>query len=94
MCILKELSAESSPLRFSLSHIDKASTQSDSADVAVEVGGLFRQASGLEEQGEVAVKDLEAKPAVAPAVSPGDIHAHKRLSVCGVDSLIAVELRN
>ncbi|KAI1084518.1 acyl transferase domain-containing protein [Whalleya microplaca] len=54
----------------------------------------FEHTSGTEERSEVVVKALAAKLARSLAISPGDVEPSKPLSDYGVDSLMAVELRN
>lgn len=55
---------------------------------------LFRQATRPEERTEILTKALVARLARALDISPGDVEPTKFLSDYGVDSLMAVELRN
>lgn len=61
---------------------------------AVDVGALFREATDTKERAEVVVTALVSKLARALSVSADDIDVDKYLSDYGVDSLMAVELRN
>ncbi|KAI0019183.1 hypothetical protein F4780DRAFT_771382 [Xylariomycetidae sp. FL0641] len=54
----------------------------------------FRQAAGTEARGAVVTKALVAKLARALGVAPDDVDPARTLSDYGVDSLMAVELRN
>ncbi|KAI0840156.1 KR-domain-containing protein [Hypoxylon sp. FL0890] len=56
-------------------------------------GALFRQAEGTEEKCQVFIKALAAKLARALDISPDEVEPNKLLSDYGVDSLMAVELR-
>ncbi|KAI1081559.1 hypothetical protein F5B20DRAFT_588591 [Whalleya microplaca] len=60
----------------------------------VDVGALFRQATGMKERADIVVKALVSKLTRALSISPDDIDVDKYLSDYGVDSLMAVELRN
>lgn len=60
----------------------------------MDVGALFREATDTKERAEVVVTALVSKLARALSVSPDDIDVDKYLSDYGVDSLMAVELRN
>ncbi|KOS22233.1 Lovastatin nonaketide synthase [Escovopsis weberi] len=55
---------------------------------------LFRQAGGPKERAAVVVGALARRLARALSISPGDVDAMRPLSDYGVDSLMAVELRN
>ncbi|KAI0388440.1 hypothetical protein F5Y17DRAFT_463704 [Xylariaceae sp. FL0594] len=55
---------------------------------------LFISASGLEERVEVVVQALAAKLARAMSISCDDVEPSRHLSDYGVDSLMAIELRN
>ncbi|KAI1399900.1 hypothetical protein F4819DRAFT_488127 [Hypoxylon fuscum] len=55
---------------------------------------LFRQANGPKERSEVVVHAIASRLARALSVSPDDVEPNKLLSDYGVDSLMAVELRN
>lgn len=57
-------------------------------------GALFRQAKDAEERTQVVLRALAAKLARAMSISPDDVESSKPLSSYGVDSLMAVELRN
>ncbi|KAB5517403.1 putative polyketide synthase [Coniochaeta sp. 2T2.1] len=55
---------------------------------------LFRQAADTEERVQIVFRALARKLAVAMSISAEDIEPSKPLSSYGVDSLMAVELRN
>ncbi|KAH8689590.1 hypothetical protein BGW36DRAFT_330426 [Talaromyces proteolyticus] len=55
---------------------------------------LFRKATTSEERIHVVLRALAAKLARAMSISPDDVEHNKPLSSYGVDSLMAVELRN
>jgi acyl carrier protein len=55
---------------------------------------LFRQSRSAEEQAAVVVKSLSDKLARALSIEAEDIDTRKPLHAFGVDSLVAVELRN
>ena len=57
-------------------------------------GALFRQAKDAEERLQVVLRALTAKLARTMSISPDDVVTSKPLSSYGVDSLMAVELRN
>ncbi|KAI1452810.1 polyketide synthase PksD [Annulohypoxylon moriforme] len=55
---------------------------------------LFRQAESVEERSKVAVRSLTLKLARALSIQPEDVDTEQPLHAYGVDSLVAVELRN
>ncbi|KAI0418238.1 hypothetical protein F5X98DRAFT_123264 [Xylaria grammica] len=57
-------------------------------------GTLFRQAAGAEERAAVVTQGLTGRLARAMAISISDVVPSKHLSDYGVDSLMAMELRN
>lgn len=57
-------------------------------------GTLFRQAKDADERTQVVLRALAVKLARAMSISPDDVESSKPLSSYGVDSLMAVELRN
>lgn len=57
-------------------------------------GTLFRQAKDAEERTQVVLRVLAAKLARAMSISADDVVTNKPLSAYGVDSLMAVEMRN
>jgi acyl carrier protein len=54
----------------------------------------FRRSNSARQRADIVVESLSQKLARALSVQPGDIEAAKPLHAFGVDSLIAVELRN
>ncbi|KAI1127899.1 hypothetical protein F5Y10DRAFT_242011 [Nemania abortiva] len=82
------------PLFSAFSRLSGSLAGGGGVDDAINITALFRQAQGMREKCEVVVTALVAKLARALAVSPDYIDPYKRLSDCGVDSLMAVELRN
>lgn len=69
---------------------DVISSAGPAADPAV----LFRAAAEREEKAQIVINSLVAKLAHAMSISPEDVELSKPLSSYGVDSLMAVELRN
>ncbi|KAI8725605.1 Carrier domain-containing protein [Fusarium sp. LHS14.1] len=65
-----------------------------SAGPAAEPAALFRAAAEPEEKAQIVINSLVAKLAHAMSISPEDVELSKPLSSYGVDSLMAVELRN
>ena len=61
---------------------------------AVDPAALFRAATSGEEKTKIVTDALVAKLARAMSISPQDVQRYKPLSSYGVDSLMAVELRN
>lgn len=73
----------------------QAPGQSSSAATADQgAGALFRQAGDSGERVQVVLRALSAKLARAMSIPPEDVEPGKALSAYGVDSLMAVELRN
>ncbi|KAI1170512.1 polyketide synthase PksD [Nemania sp. FL0916] len=74
----------------------QARTTSDSGSLAnvMNFTLLFQQAESREARIQVVVESLAKKLARALSIEPGDVDAEKPLHVFGVDSLVAVELRN
>ncbi|KAK4212160.1 hypothetical protein QBC37DRAFT_288666 [Rhypophila decipiens] len=60
----------------------------------VDFAQLFRQAPRFEDRAEIVVQALAAKLARALSISADDVESSRQLSDYGVDSLMAVELRN
>ncbi|KAI1318470.1 acyl transferase domain-containing protein [Xylariaceae sp. FL0255] len=82
------------PLFAGFSRVSGGALLNGAPDVALDITALYQRAGVSKERGKVVVQALAAKLAKALAVSPDEIDPHKRLSGCGVDSLMAVELRN
>ncbi|KAI1355097.1 hypothetical protein F5Y01DRAFT_327941 [Xylaria sp. FL0043] len=61
---------------------------------AVNFESLFRQASGPDERAEVVIQGLATRLARAMSIATKDIEPSRHLSDYGVDSLMAIELRN
>ncbi|KAI9152338.1 Reducing polyketide synthase pksF [Paramyrothecium foliicola] len=61
---------------------------------ANDVGVLLQQASNLSQRREIVVQEIVEKLSRSLSVSPGDIDAAKCLNAYGIDSLVAVEMRN
>ncbi|RYP51218.1 hypothetical protein DL768_003424 [Monosporascus sp. mg162] len=62
--------------------------------IATNYAALFRQSDSAEERASIVVESLAKKLARALSIQPEDVDADKPLHVFGVDSLVAVELRN
>jgi acyl carrier protein len=82
------------PLFAGFSRLSLGASRAVGVEAAVDISALFHQAAGSKEKSDVVVKALAAKLARALSISPEDVDPGKRLSDCGVDSLMAVELRN
>ncbi|KAK2611358.1 hypothetical protein N8I77_004702 [Diaporthe amygdali] len=71
-----------------------AAGQSSSAAADQGAGALFRQAGDSGERVQIVLRAMSAKLARAMSIPPEDVEPGKPLSAYGVDSLMAVELRN
>ncbi|KAL2865305.1 type I polyketide synthase [Aspergillus lucknowensis] len=60
----------------------------------IDVASLFRQSTDPQARAGIAFRALAAKLARAMSISPEDVEPNKTLAAYGVDSLLAVELRN
>jgi hypothetical protein len=81
------------PLFASFSHIVGETTGTIS-DAAVDQAAMFRQAADTGDRIQIVIRALAMKLARAMSISPDDVEPSKALSSYGVDSLMAVELRN
>lgn len=96
-CIMRGSSPPTSALRPMFSAFSIATGREsgeESGGRAVNYAALFRQSTGLEERAGVVVQGLVAKLARAMSISTDDVEPSKQLSDYGVDSLMAIELRN
>ncbi|RYP16394.1 hypothetical protein DL765_005174 [Monosporascus sp. GIB2] len=82
------------PLFAAFTHVTEGSNQSLPGQTSVDAGLIFRQATGPEERARVMVDALSSKLVRTLSISPDDIDTGRYLSDYGVDSLMAVELRN
>ena len=73
--------------------VDAAAPQ-DKAEAAIDVATLFRDAATAEERAQFVTESLVRKLSKALNIPPEDIDRSKPLHTYGVDSLLAVELRN
>ena len=73
-----------------LETVSSGSTQTNDVSSAA----LFRQAESVEEMDRIVVESLARKLARALSIPPEDVDADKPLHLYGVDSLVAVEIRN
>ncbi|KAJ0117477.1 hypothetical protein J7T55_003893 [Diaporthe amygdali] len=80
----------SRPRGGALQHAGSAAAGGDAVDTAE----LFRQAASPEDRAAVVVDALAKKLARALAIKPDDVDVTQPLHAFGVDSLVAVELRN
>ncbi|KAI0415149.1 polyketide synthase PksD [Xylaria grammica] len=71
-----------------------SSSSNTGATTMASPGALFRQAETAEEMAKVVVESLVRKLARALSIQPEDVDRDKPLHLYGVDSLVAVELRN
>ncbi|KAF2638710.1 polyketide synthase PksD [Massarina eburnea CBS 473.64] len=69
-------------------------TKNAGSEDVINFSALFARASGHEERARIVVEALAHKLARALSISPDDVDSDKPLHVFGVDSLVAVELRN
>nr|ALQ32849.1 putative polyketide synthase [Fusarium foetens] len=69
-------------------------TPTQAADHAENARDLFQRSSDARERQQVVIRAIAAKLARAMSISPDDVEPSKPLSSYGVDSLMAVELRN
>lgn len=81
------------PLFAAFSHVVGAAAQTKAGQTA-DPATIFRAAATEEEKTQVVITALVAKLARAMSMSPEDVELSKPLSSYGVDSLMAVELRN
>lgn len=79
-------------LRMVGTHIDN--TDSDQDGDSVPASAQLKAASSIDEATDIVVTALTNKLAKQLLMSPGDLDSTKAVSRLGVDSLIAVELRN
>lgn len=82
------------PLFGAFSHIVGEAKQASGGDAVVDQAAAFTQATDTNERIQVVIKALSAKLARAMSISVDDVQLDKPLSSYGVDSLMAVELRN
>ncbi|KAI9842656.1 MAG: Type I Iterative PKS [Sclerophora amabilis] len=74
--------------------LSETTSSSGASENAVDYVAMFRAASSLPEAGRVVSEGLVKKLSKALAMAPEDIDTTKPLHAYGVDSLLAVELRN
>lgn len=65
-----------------------------SKDATVDLAATFREVTDSGERIQIVIKALAQKLARSMSISPDDVELNKPLSSYGVDSLMAVELRN
>ncbi|TGJ87999.1 hypothetical protein E0Z10_g779 [Xylaria hypoxylon] len=84
------------PLFASFSMLISENENSPAAEAGLlpNFGTLFRQAAGAEERAAVVIQGLTGRLARAMAISISDVVSSRHLSDYGVDSLMAMELRN
>ena len=82
------------PLFAAFSHVVGESQDGSTSDAHVDQAAAFRQATDTTERIQIVIRALALKLARAMSISPEDIELNKPLSSYGVDSLMAVELRN
>lgn len=81
------------PLFAGFSHVGGAVTGAGDRE-GVDFAALFRQAETLEGRTDVVIQALATKLGRALSMNPDDIDSTKPLFEYGVDSLVAVEIRN
>jgi acyl carrier protein len=81
------------PLFAYFSHASRGARQAQGLQGVTEVAVLFREATSESERAAIVVRSLAAKLARALEISSEDVDPSNSLSDYGVDSLMAVELR-
>ncbi|KAI1774512.1 hypothetical protein F4818DRAFT_64374 [Hypoxylon cercidicola] len=81
------------PLFAAFSHV-VGEAQSASKEAGVDLAAAFREATDTGDRIQIVIQALTQKLARSMAISPDDVELNKPLSSYGVDSLMAVELRN
>ncbi|XXH05413.1 hypothetical protein Hte_011839 [Hypoxylon texense] len=81
------------PLFAAFSHI-VGEAKSASKDAGVDLAAAFREAADTGDRIQIVIQALTQKLARSMGISPDDVELNKPLSSYGVDSLMAVELRN
>ncbi|KAI0467673.1 hypothetical protein F4859DRAFT_525103 [Xylaria cf. heliscus] len=76
------------------SHVVRQAISESSISAVENPGTLFRLEKETDERIQIVIRALAVKLARAMSISPDDIEPSKPLSSYGVDSLMAVELRN
>ncbi|GAW26208.1 putative polyketide synthase [Rosellinia necatrix] len=82
------------PLFGSFAHVVGQTISEQSISVTENPGILFRLANETDERIQIVIRALAVKLARAMSITPDDVEPSKPLSSYGVDSLMAVELRN
>ncbi|TGJ81386.1 hypothetical protein E0Z10_g7369 [Xylaria hypoxylon] len=82
------------PLFGAFSHVVGRTITEASDSVTENPGTLFRLATETDERIQIVIRALAVKLARAMSILPDDVEPSKPLSSYGVDSLMAVELRN
>ncbi|KAI1499235.1 hypothetical protein F5X99DRAFT_390720 [Biscogniauxia marginata] len=82
------------PLYGPFSYVVGEATSTTANGAAEDPAELFRKAAETDERIQIVIRALSVKLARAMAISPEDVEPSKPLSSYGVDSLMAVELRN
>lgn len=82
------------PLFAPFSHVVGETQDGAAGDTVVDQAAAFRQTADSAERIQIVIRALALKLARAMSISPDDIELNKPLSSYGVDSLMAVELRN
>ncbi|KAF2964402.1 hypothetical protein GQX73_g9163 [Xylaria multiplex] len=82
------------PLFGAFSHVVGRTTTETTSPVAENPGTLFRLTAETDERIQIVIRALAVKLARSMSILPDDVEPSKPLSSYGVDSLMAVELRN
>ncbi|KAI1340369.1 hypothetical protein F5Y15DRAFT_423306 [Xylariaceae sp. FL0016] len=82
------------PLFSSFSHIVGNAEPGSSTQATEDPAVLFKKTKETDERIQIVIRALSVKLARAMSISPDDVEPSKPLSSYGVDSLMAVELRN
>ncbi|KAI0532709.1 hypothetical protein GGR58DRAFT_489208 [Xylaria digitata] len=82
------------PLFGAFSHVVGQATTETTLPVTENPGTLFRLAAETDERIQIVIRALAVKLARSMSILPDDVEPSKPLSSYGVDSLMAVELRN
>ncbi|KAK6193076.1 hypothetical protein LQW54_012822 [Pestalotiopsis sp. IQ-011] len=82
------------PLFAGFSRLPGDAGHTTGADSSIDISALFKQAVSPKERCDLVIAALSSKLARALSIPTEEIDSGDRLSDCGVDSLMAVELRN
>lgn len=82
------------PLFSTFARMTKSANQSHTSPKAGDYGKMFKEATDADERAKIFTTALAAKLARALSIAAEDVKVDKQLTDYGIDSLMAVELRN